>query len=62
MKGFTKKEESKEIGKARLELKQQKEYVRMAKSNLEAAIREDKIVSTLNILNQAIENIERTKK
>ena len=62
MKWFTKKEESEAVTKARLELRQQKEYLKMAKSNLQAALREDKILSVLGMLDQALQNIEKTKK
>ena len=62
MKWFKKKEESEAVIKARLELKQQQAYLNMAKSNLQAALREDKILSVLSMLDQALQNIEKTKK
>ena len=62
MKWFKKKEESEAITKARLELRQQKEYLKMANSNLQAALREDKILSVLGMLDDALKNIEKTKK
>ena len=62
MKWFKKKEESEAVIKARLELRQQKEYLKMAKSNLEAALREDKILSVLAMVDDALKNIEKTKK
>ena len=62
MKWFKKKEESEAVIKARLELKQQQAYLKMAKSNLQAALREDKILSVLSMLDQALQNIEKTKK
>ena len=62
MKWFTKKEESEAVTKARLELKQQRAYLKMAESNLQAALREDKILSVLAMLDDALKNIERTKK
>ncbi len=62
MKWFTKKEESEAVIKARLELRQQKEYLKMAKSNLQAALREDKILSVLGMLDDALKNIGKTKK
>ena len=62
MKWFKKKEESEAVIKARLELKQQQAYLKMAKSNLQAALREDKILSVLSMLAKALKNIEKTKK
>ena len=62
MKWFKKKVESEAVTKARLELRQQKEYLKMAKSNLKAALREDKILSVLGMLDDALKNIEKTKK
>ena len=57
-----KKIESAEVESARWTVKQYKQYLKIAKEDLKAAIKNAKMSEQLTIIEQALENIKKTKK